>query len=213
MIKSLKILAAVIVLAMFAVGTVNAQMSGGKHDLKTNAGDLGNKTAGGTDLCRFCHTPHNGFSDAPLWWRTGPDTTTFTPYSSNTMNASMGQPTGVSKGCLSCHDGVTAFDALAGDTGAEAGNNMNTLYSGSSAILGADLSNDHPIGINVDAGDTDIDTAANIIAAGVPLYDNGAGADTFVECASCHEPHEDTYDFFLRRDPSVGDLCESCHLK
>jgi predicted CXXCH cytochrome family protein len=163
----------------------------------------------GQDLCRFCHAPHNANNLVPLWDRNPSDSTgSFIIYDSITMDNTMPQPGGVSNGCLSCHDGVTAFDALHG-LGGTAGNDMNTLYlpGGSTAIVGLDLSNDHPIGVTV-TGTTEMDTAANITGAGIPLF----GADN-VECASCHDAHSVTYAFFLRKDPLLGDLCETCHLK
>ena len=184
-----------------------AQMASGKHDLTAFAGTL-HATSVGQDLCRFCHTPHNSNAVAPLWDRNGPTTATFTLYSSNTMENVMGQPTGVSQGCLSCHDGVTAFDSLLGLTGT-GGNDMGTLYSGSSAILGATLANDHPVGVSVTTAN-EMELAATIDGTALRLF--GGSTDT-VECASCHDPHDDTYAAFLRMDPAAGTLCETCHTK
>ena len=207
--KFSKFLVGIALISMSGIGVVNAQtpMSGGAHDLNTGAGSL--PVGQGQDLCRFCHTPHNSNAVAPLWDRNPPDTVTFTLYDSPTMGNTMGQPTGVSQGCLSCHDGVTAFDSLLGLTGT-AGNNMNTLYAGSTAILGASLANDHPVGVDLLlAGEMEL--AATVTAAGLRLF--GAGGDT-VECASCHDPHDNTVDWFmLRLDPGAGTLCETCHTK
>jgi predicted CXXCH cytochrome family protein len=205
--RVMNVLIALAVIAMFGVGTANAQLlSGSKHDLKTNAGAL--PGGRGQDLCRFCHAPHNTNNLVPLWDRNVSDSSgSFIVYSSPTMDHIMPQPGGVSNGCLSCHDGVTAFDALHGLAGT-VGNDMNTLYPLNPSIVGLDLSNDHPIGVTV-TGTTEMDTAANITGAGgIPLF----GADN-VECASCHDAHSVTYAFFLRKDPGVGDLCETCHLK
>jgi hypothetical protein len=124
--RFIKFLVALSFISISSIGL--AQMSGTKHDLNTNAGSL--PVGQGQDLCRFCHTPHNSNAVAPLWDRNPPDTVTFTLYDSPTMGNTMGQPTGVSQGCLSCHDGVTAFDSLLGLTGT-GGNDMNTLYASS----------------------------------------------------------------------------------
>jgi predicted CXXCH cytochrome family protein len=88
---------------------------------------------------------------------------------------------------------------------------MNTNNPSSPAILGADLSNDHPIGVAVDiaAVTGEFDTPANIVANGLRLF--GSGGD--VECASCHDPHTTTFTYFLRKDPGAGDLCDTCHTK
>ncbi|MFQ6034362.1 MAG: hypothetical protein ACE5NM_00755, partial [Sedimentisphaerales bacterium] len=57
--------------------------------------------------CDGCHTPHDAadLPGVPLW--SGNETTlTFTPYSSATLDAVVGQPDGASRLCLSCHDGA-----------------------------------------------------------------------------------------------------------
>jgi predicted CXXCH cytochrome family protein len=199
-----KLLTGIALVSLFSIGSVNAQMTGTGHDLSTNPGTKG----GDQGLCRYCHAPHNTATVAPLWDRGAPDTVSFTVYDSVTMENTMGQPTGVSAGCLSCHDGITAFDALGGAAGT-AGNDMDNLYSGSAAILGADLSNDHPIGVSVTAAlemeTPDVDGFVN----GVPTYT----VDNNVECASCHDPHLVTYGSYLRLDPAGGALCEACHTK
>ena len=200
--RVIKFLIALSFVSLSSVGV--AQMSGGKHDLNTNLGDL--PATHGQDLCRFCHTPHNSNAVAPLWDRNPPDTAIFTLYSSATMENTMGQPTGVSQGCLSCHDGVTAFDSLLGLTGT-AGNNMNTDYPASTAILGTSLANDHPVGVDVTVA-LEMETPATINATDLRLFSDN------VECASCHDPHGGAgYDNFLRLDPAAGTLCETCHTK
>jgi predicted CXXCH cytochrome family protein len=210
--RHIKFLVAIIFISIFSIGTVQAAspMLTGKHDL-TALGTI--QGGGGQDLCRFCHAPHNSNAVAPLWDRTGSLTAgSFILYDNPaTMGNTMIQPAGVSLGCLSCHDGVTAADALTGITTPSLGN-MNTNNTGSAAILGADLSNDHPIGVSVEHAATvgEFATAANIIAGGVRLF--GAGTNQ-VECASCHNPHETVLPFFLRKDPTGGDLCDTCHTK
>jgi len=99
-----------------------------KHDLSTgnNTGNTQFASVFGTDnagfvtliteVCVFCHTPHNASTDAAnginhtLWNRTASAAgNNFTMYSSNTMSATVSsKPTGVSMMCMSCHDGVTS---------------------------------------------------------------------------------------------------------
>src|SRR5512139_3263798 len=70
-------------------------------------------------ICQPCHTPHNADSTAqgaPLW-NHEVTTASFQPYASPTLDASVGQPSGVTKLCLSCHDGTVAIDSFAGQTG------------------------------------------------------------------------------------------------
>jgi len=90
-------------------------------------------------VCSTCHTAHNTDPNqiAPLWAH-ATTTASFTPYSSPTMNAVVGQPTGVSLACLSCHDGTVAInqgiDGLVGtpatmiDPGAKIGPDLHTTH-------------------------------------------------------------------------------------
>lgn len=45
---------------------------------------------------------------------------------------------------------------------------------------------------------------------------NSAGSgqpEPFVECGSCHDPHTDANDLFLRFDNSASGVCTACHVK
>jgi predicted CXXCH cytochrome family protein len=191
------------ILASASSGTVEAvSIAGTKHDLSGKATKPGDQ-----DPCLYCHSIHNSDAQLPLWGRTG-TSTQFTLYASPSMNATMAQPDGISLGCLSCHDGVTAFDALLGSTGAASGNNMNSNFTGSPAIMGSDLSGEHPVGVDITEDGAGIESEAAITGAGLRIYNNR------VECGSCHDPHGTAgYPYFLRQDPSSGSLCETCHIK
>ena len=63
------------------------------------------------EICIFCHTPHNAAPIQPLWNRNVP-VNAYTVYSSNSLVAVPGQPTGSSKLCLSCHDGTIALGSV-----------------------------------------------------------------------------------------------------
>jgi predicted CXXCH cytochrome family protein len=184
----------------------NAAITGSAHDFSGLGWSSG-------DLCKVCHTPHNGdttVAGAPLW-NHQLTTQTFTNYTSATMDG-VSSATGISRLCLSCHDGATAMDNYGGVTtgtatiGAVPGN------------FGLDLSDDHPIGVDVTVaiagGDGELHPAATINTdAGVKLY--GAGA-TLVECASCHDVHNNgppAAGFMLVKDPAGGALCLTCHNK
>src|ERR1041385_334859 len=78
-----------------------------KHNLSvTGPGTV--KATTETEVCIFCHTPHRATGEQPLWNHAG-SAATYTPYSSSTLKAAVGQPTGASKLCLSCHDGTVAL--------------------------------------------------------------------------------------------------------
>lgn len=134
-----------------------------------------------TQVCVFCHTPHAAtMTDAsgaalrsPLWNRTVPAGSTYTGYTSSSLDAAAiqsgfnGQPGGSTKLCLSCHDGTLAIGSVnvlngAGSattpgtvsitmTGTGAGGVMPSgtygATSGFTRNLGTDLTNDHPISV------------------------------------------------------------------
>lgn len=165
--------------------------------------------------CNGCHAPHNvtGAADAPLWNRALSTQASYTLYDTVTMNSKAAQPSAISKLCLSCHDGVmTGTGIVAGDA----------------ANLGANLSNDHPIGMTYD---TTADPALKATTSAVTIGSGGntkAGtlADTLlfagkVECASCHDVHN-TYtaldsnnlDRYMLKVTNAGSaICSTCHNK
>ncbi len=100
----------------------------------------------------MCHTPHNAdasVTDAPLW-NHEVTTAIYTVYSSPTMDVPVGQPGGISKLCLSCHDGTVAVDNFGGTTdGAVTIGSYATPPSYNPALT-TDLSDDHPIGMEWD---------------------------------------------------------------
>ena len=69
------------------------------------------KAAGVGELCIFCHTPHRASQTYALWNRDIPPVT-YNLYSSTTLEATLKQPVGASRLCLSCHDGTTALGSL-----------------------------------------------------------------------------------------------------
>ena len=211
---------AAIVGGMFAAANAGAvtTIAGGPHDL-TGSGPVDAAAGSPTDPCRFCHTPHNADNLVPLWGRTGADGT-FTPYASSTLTTPAGvQPAGISLGCLSCHDGVTAFDAIDGDAGNTTANTMSSAAGVTTGLIGENLANDHPVSMSYSAAEG-ADSAINTLGGGtwVKLFNNGVETDA-VECATCHEPHNQDFwgpgvantGKFLRVDPAG--MCAECHGK
>lgn len=204
--KRLFVISAVLIGAGLGAGTASAQnVVGSSHDLTSQGGTT-------TQVCVYCHTPHNAdTASVVLWNRTNPDPTTFTMYDSPTLDSktNAGGPQGVSLACLSCHDGATAFNAL---INAPSDGTAATGTIGGGTAIGADeLANDHPISMTYDAvADTGIRTT---MTSPLPLF--GSGGDQ-VECATCHNPHDQnaTGDGnFLRLTTANSALCTNCHIK
>jgi predicted CXXCH cytochrome family protein len=200
------LIAAVSVTALVMLASKSpAGVVGSAHDLRTFVGGSSND-----EVCVFCHTPHNALSQlVPLWNHATSTVSNYTLYSSSTLDATLGQPAGVSKACLSCHDGTVAVDSYAGATG------THTLQSGNPALLGTDLSNDHPISLTYNSALATADkglvtpVSASFVdgASEVPLYSGQ------LECGSCHNPHDNTYTPFLRKSNAASALCTTCHIK
>ena len=180
-----------------------------------------------SEICVACHTPHNAdvtTTAAPLW-NHALTSMTYTLYGvgSTTLNATLSQPDGISKLCLSCHDGSVALDSFGGTTG-------GTFITPSRNIGGdaESLTDDHPISFTYDADLVTADAALNPVTTTVRIGDpSGVGdfkdgtIDTLMlfggrmECASCHDVHNKFTNggALLRISTNNSDLCLTCHDK
>src|SRR5262249_42267033 len=113
-----------------------------KHDLSASGPGTVRATAE-SEVCLFCHTPHRGTGEQPLW-NHSMSKATYTPYSSSTARATIGQPTGASKLCLSCHDGTVALGMVQSRSLPIPMRNQVTTMPAGRSNLGTDLSDDHP---------------------------------------------------------------------
>jgi len=202
----------------------NTTIVGSPHDFRSEGWANQNN-----EICVVCHTPHNAISptEGPLWNRnlTAAVYTLYTPNTtpgSDIQGTGFNQPTGVSRLCLSCHDGTIAVDSFGRNTdgtpftgGATFVNDINAnanIGDGTPGGTTGDLSNDHPVAFTFPTTDAEIVTAAGGQVAGLlPLF--GVGGDQ-MECATCHDVHAtNTFDELLRVDNDGSGLCLTCHTK
>ncbi len=198
----------------FAIGLLvyNSVIGGietSKHNLSvTGSGDIVAATE--TQICVFCHIPHNASPAAPLWNREDPGLN-YIPYTSSTIDATPGQPTGASLLCLSCHDGTIALgDLLSRDVPIEMAGGVTTMPADLRSNLGTDLSDDHPVSFDYSeslAGSDGQLVSPALLTGEVKLDRYGQ-----LQCTSCHDPHDDTNSDFLVMDAANGALCETCHI-
>lgn len=95
------------------------------------------------------------------------------------------------------------------------GSQTGTHKLGGKSNLGTDLRNDHPVSFTYDAtlasadGHLVMPVSASWVDAGhkVPLFNSK------LECASCHDVHDDSNSPFLRKNNVGSALCLSCHVK
>ena len=158
-----------------------------------------------TGLCVFCHTPHNAKPSRALWNRDLP-ATTYQPYSSTTLQALVNQPTGSSRLCLSCHDGILALGSLRQPPTGDA---LKLGRLTGPAVLGTDLSDDHPVSFVYDSA-LAIKRGGLVDPASLPAVLKLDPAKQ-MQCTTCHDAHEHRRPKFLRMDNFNGALCLSCH--
>jgi predicted CXXCH cytochrome family protein len=186
--------------------TASAAISASKHDFS------GTSWTGG-QICVPCHAPHNNKNDAgELLWNHTNSTATYQLYSSPTFDANGAgaantltfNPAGVSKFCLSCHDGTVAKDAYGSHTAAAG------FVTGSSN-LGTNLGNDHPVSFPYDAALATTDgflTAPSALPTSFRLFDGK------MECSSCHDVHNKySVPGLLNASNAGSALCLTCHKK
>jgi len=174
------------------------------HNL-TSSGPGTFRVSEAAGLCVFCHTPHNASPTRALWNRELSGVT-YKLYESSTLEAQLSQPTGSSRLCLSCHDGTLALGNLRVPP---RGSRFTLGPLTGRAVLGTDLSDDHPISFVYDSA---LALRRGQLTDPLTLPRSIRLDDTRqLQCTSCHDPHEDRNPKFLRADNRFGALCTSCH--
>lgn len=171
----------------------------------------------GGEICKPCHTPHFANSSAGALWNHSLSSATYTMFGGNTGTSADFDK--VTKLCMGCHDGTVALDAFGGSSGTPG------LIVNTSANLGTDLSNDHPIGSKA-VYPTATSTSFNpqnsshqiVSAAGTlrlyPWVDTAGATQYVVGCKTCHDPHNrGNYGHMLRFSNQSSQLCLTCHIK
>ena len=164
----------VIAFSIIACSDAHADIANTQHNLASN-GPGPNTFSGTAEICVFCHTPHGGDNSAsvPLWNK-NLKAATYTTYDSlgtSSLDGAIAPVGSVSIACLSCHDGTQAMDIVLNDpgSGAVVASYQAGVWTGSSTptgigLIGTDLSNDHPIGIQYGGGGiTDASPAAQTV--------------------------------------------------
>lgn len=213
--------------SLLVSGTAFAQITGTAHDFSAKSWNLTG------EICVVCHTPHNAIDPTtagvasvadlgPLWNRAVTQTSSYTTYTANTRIGSdiqstlSGTPTGVSKLCLSCHDGTIAIDSFGGANGQTGVNTIDDIRAsaniGESDGTTGDLSNDHPVMFTFPASEPELVTATSNVVNGastdLPLFGSQQ-----MECATCHDVHGTGNNYLLRVDNAGSGLCLNCHTK
>ncbi len=178
-----------------------------KHNLSASGpGEVRSPTE--ADMCVFCHTPHNP-KGQPALWNQRMSAAAYTPYSSSTLQAKVGQPTGSSKLCLSCHDGTVAVGMVASQATPIPMRTGTGIMPKGRSQLGTDLSGHHPISFTYDSA---LATAQGELRDPSTLQPEvRLDREQQLQCVSCHDPHNNQYGKFLVKDNTASALCLSCH--
>lgn len=199
-----------------------------KHNLSVSGpGPI--KAVAETQLCIFCHTPHNSYPSGPLWNHDPSAQTNYINYWSETLKAytyeqAQAYPVdGFSKLCLGCHDGTIALGAV---KSRQADIEMVTisgvieggrLLSGAAGYLGTDLSGGHPISFVFDEELKNKRNAeGSLMRLKWPIDDPQVKLDSSskVQCTACHDPHgsmatEGWPPFWNKA--TYDEVCQVCH--
>jgi predicted CXXCH cytochrome family protein len=224
MFKKLAGLFAVITAGLFGVSTSMAgTIDDSAHDF------AGGSWVSTDEICVVCHAPHDNAGTAlagGLLWNHSASTIgdAYTLYTGQDMSDTPGQPTGTSKLCLSCHDGLIAIDSYGGSAGAVGASLADGVDA---AFVGTDLSDDHPISFTYPTtsdpatGDAEIYLPGTTVTIGDTTQATGTIDDLLLDggvlqCASCHDVHNtlavaDTK--LLYKSNVNSGLCLMCHNK
>lgn len=232
LIKRLMLLFVMLALGGYAYGQ---PFGGPKNAIIGTDHDLRSRFSGATVVCEFCHVPHKFntlTTNPPLLWnvqvRPGP----YSVYSGSTFDGSAtirdpstASPTNgaayMSLLCLSCHDGTVtqaSFYRVASGMGGPGSFNAQNI-GGTTG-----LANDHPVdfvySVALAAADGGLKAPTEgasvripyVGTPALPLYkDQSTDVSGRLECATCHNPHNNTNNPFLRMTNNGSALCLNCH--
>jgi hypothetical protein len=217
-----RILLAVLALTTPMTPPSMADITNTRHNLSVSGpGEIKSQTE--TEVCKFCHIPHNAVVPQPLW---GHALSEVSRYAVPQMRrgrsvAPAPQPDGSSRLCLSCHDGTVALGRIVSESRPLPMAGAQRLAHGRRGYLGTDLSGSHPISFVMPDGDASDPEGRqdmglkplDLVRADGQVRLDGQGK---MQCTTCHDPHADRYyepgrvpRFWVK--PTVAEVCLTCH--
>lgn len=204
-------------LFLVLAGVADAGIEGSKHDFSNDAWS-------GGDTCGACHTPHREAPKSPPLWDTQADLNrvfgTTDPRRERTEvgdltreNRAQGtrvlagewqQPGAATLTCLRCHDGALARDFVPSPLP----RNLDNAFHPGFFAAGHGRS-DHPVGVPYPGVNRGYQPLSKVLSIGTIRLPGG-----FVECTSCHDPHNEAgVPHMLVMNNAGSALCLSCHRK
>ena len=227
--RKILVFAMFLLLAWVGVGMAGP-LANTKHDLHTGSTAPIHATAGVDDTCVFCHTVHNGSpgGGAPLWNHTlTTRTLTWAPLTTvrgTTLPTTITAPAlEGTRACMSCHDGTVALGSVLvfyngtssgpanfAITGPNTSANMLTNTS-KSYMDPSHMEKNHPLGVSKPAAKAGFSNYVAADAGTGVWYRTSTDNNQYVQCQSCHDPHNTAVMPFLRISNVGGAICSSCH--
>lgn len=218
------LLCAGLVLCWLSPGASGSQSSvvGTVHNLSVSGpGEI--KSRSETEVCRFCHIPHNAVVPQPLW---GHALSEVREYQTPALRQGGGtrvpvpQPDGSSRLCLSCHDGTVALGEIAGKRGETDSLASERLTPDRRGYIGTDLTGGHPVSIvpqdDLSRDDPEREMGLRPLSTIVATGDARLDVEGKIQCTTCHDPHSDAHyvegrvpRFWVK--PTVSEVCLACH--
>lgn len=226
-----------------AIPLVAASFAMAANTIGTSKHNFSTASWSDNQICKPCHTPHNGSLAVTgrIWAHTlSPDATTYTYHGTATTSTdwvTMTESAGsalvtdmdsATRLCLGCHDGTVALDNFMGKTGASDGKFIGDAdgnHGSALANLGTNLSNDHPVGylaVVPTVATSDMKSASTVTTTGykLKLANKNAAGTYSVSCVTCHSPHgssngpaADPTRGMLAKSNAGSALCLSCHIR
>lgn len=222
--KKIYIIAVLVVFS--ATSVMAASVVNSRHDMVASGFATG--AGGSTEVCIFCHTPHGAqtaFTQVPLWNNTASASLVLADIYSSSMviNGISTQNFTVSEAqinatdarlCLACHDGGVGEPINQPNSGDMV--ISTTTLMDANTLLGTNLSNDHPIGMDLTDNPQLIDPYIRTIAqikTGFGEKNPFFGVNNNMWCSSCHDVHDGVNIPFLRMSNVGSAMCKACHIK
>ncbi len=181
---------------LISSGIVSGGVYDSKHDLRVKGS--------GIEPCEFCHTPHKGETQKPLWNQSIEDTVWHQERDSKKRKV-LSLP--VARICLACHDGNVAQDIGISLPSGKVVKRKQKIVMITNLKDTMNLRHDHPLGLHMKS----ISRINNWIYS-EPLDENLRLFNDLVECATCHSVHNTTpFQPFLSTDNHASRMCLSCH--
>ncbi len=132
---------------------------------------------------------------------------------------------GLSKLCMSCHDGTIAIDSFGGTTGST---RITAAGYKPTSNIGTNLSDDHPVGIDYTTATATSDGSLHNPSSKIITIGSGAQTKTGtiaatvlynnkLECSSCHDVHNtfttDAGAKLVKVSQTGSQICLACHNK